>query len=129
MADFSRQVASARRSIAAKGRPVTFLKLPTGVADPEDPLSGPATNPVSVAGVPAVFVPPSSASALGMGASAAELFKSCTAIAMVATVDGHDFYNFDFVTDFDNKDWKIHHVEKLQPAEQTILYFIGLKRP
>lgn len=131
MADYSRQIASARRQIAAKGRRVAFYSNTSGVGDTTKPLSGPAApaTAMAVENVPAVFVQPSSLQSLGFGVRNVELFGNCTQIAMIAADGVNDFSTFKFMKDFDGSDWKIEYTERLQPAEQPILYFVGVRRP
>lgn len=130
MADYSRQIATAQRMIRDKGRLVAFARTSTGPSDPDDPLAGPAPAPAPVTGIPAVFVSPGVASAsLGYAAITAGLFKRCTQVALVASDGANDFTKFSFLTDTDNSTWKIEAVDKLAPAEDTILYFIGVRRP
>lgn len=131
MADYSRQIATALRMISAKGRRVAFLTTTSGPANPAQPLSGPAAPATSldVENVPAVFVQPSSLQALGFGARVTELFAACTEIAILPAFGGKDFTKYKFMKDYDGSTWKIEYAEKLQPAEQPILYFVGVRRP
>lgn len=127
MADYSRQIATAQRLIAAKGRPVGFFSRATQPANPLRPLDGPAAPVVEVEGVPAVFVSPGAA--LGFGVRNADLFGACSQIAIIAADGEHDFSLYKMMEDFDGSEWKVNHTEKLQPAEEPILYFIGVSRP
>lgn len=129
MADYTRQVESARRMIRDKGRVVALQASAHGVADPSDPLAGPTNAPAPVTGIPAVFVHPASLQFLGFGTIVSATFKHSIQIAIVASHPDYDFTNFKYLIDFDSSVWKIDTVEKLQPAEQAILYFIGVRRP
>lgn len=129
MADYSRQIASAQRMIAAKGRRVAFFATVAGPADPARPLDGPVQPGLAVENVPAVFVQPSSLQALGFGVRNVELFGACSQIALIPADGIHEFDTYKMMEDFDGSEWAVKYAEKLQPAEQPILYFVGVSRP
>ena len=128
------QADKARSLIAKKGRLVSFIKLDITPADSSKPWRGAAdaraTPASTVANVAAVFVPPSSAQALGFRMQTSQLDERVEQIAIVSTggTVQTDLSDYDEVIDSDNSRWKIEFVEKLAPAEVNILYFVGMRR-
>lgn len=127
------QANKALRLIAAKGRAVTFIKLNETVSDAAKPWRGnvdPRDTPEASLSTSAVFVPPSSASALGLSRRLDEEVKRLEQIAIVSTggADQTNLAEMDEIIDTDLSRWKIMFVEVLQPASVKILYFVGLER-
>ena len=121
----------ARRLVAARGREVSFIKLNATPADPAKPWRGaanPRAAPGDTASVPSVFVPPSSASQLGLSTVSEELLRRSTQIAICApgSSSTDNLEEFDEVVDKDGSRWKITFVETLRPADVRIVYFVGL---
>lgn len=128
--DYSRPLATAQRLIARYGRLVALQGVTAGPADPNNPLAGPAAPPSPVTGVPAAFVEPVGVRSLGISERAVTLFKNSSQICLVAPVSGQsDFLDMKFLTDSDNSQWKIDHIETLKPASTILLYYIGVVRP
>ncbi|MBA3352278.1 MAG: hypothetical protein H0U23_07625 [Blastocatellia bacterium] len=128
--DWSDDIAGALEDIAEFGRVVSFVKFKTTTADPDKPLEGPAAPIVEalVTGVSALFVEPSSVVRLGSSTSSEGLWKSSLKIALVGYDGVNDWGIFDRLTDTDLTEWKIQHVDKLQPGSTPILFFVGLAR-
>ena len=132
--DFTKVAATAERLIAANGREVTIIKFDTSSADPTKPWKGatdPRTNLDGEVTTDACFVQPSSMVSLGMSTSDSDLVKRSTKIMLVAPGTNtitDDLAKFNEVIDFDNTRWKITAVETLQPAEDVLLYYIGVAR-
>ena len=113
------------------GRPVVFVKLGTVPDNPGEPWKGTTTSRTTpqdeVSGF-AVSVPPSSASELGISSSTVDFVKSCEQILIaVPGVINSDLSDFNEVRDGDDV-FVIEGVEKLQPANDIILYFMGIRR-
>ena len=127
------QANTALSLIAANGRTVTFIKLDADATDTDKPWRGnaaPRAVPEASVVTSAVFVPPSSASQLGLSRKIQDEVKRVDQIAIVSTggTVQTDLSNMDEVIDTDGSRWKIMFVETLQPASVKILYFVGLIR-
>ncbi len=129
MRDYTKTAATALRLVTKYGREVTLIDFNTNSADATKPWQG-ASNPrggaVVESVVPAVFVPPSSATSLGLSSETSDFVKRSMQIMIVASTA--DLSLFNEVKDADDVRWKITGMEKLKPANTTILYFIGVKR-
>lgn len=124
---------SALAKIAAKGRAVTFIKLDATVTDAAKPWRGnvdPRDTPEASVSTSAVFVPPASASSLGLSRRLDQDVKRVEQIAIVSTggTDQTDLTTMDEMIDTDLTRWKVVFVEALKPATVNILYFVGLAR-
>lgn len=127
MADYTKFVKLATRLITAKGRSITLQRLSDSVADPDKPWLGNG-EPTITAEVtaPAVFVP-HMGSDLGMVVANPELLSTVDQVALVAPVqEGLELMNQ--ILDTDGQVWRIEWVQVLKPAEQTVLYVVGVKR-
>lgn len=127
------QANKALNLIAAKGRPVTFIKLDTDATDSAKPWRGnvdPRATPEASVQTSAVFVPPASASSLGLSRRLDQEVKRVEQIAIVSTggTEQTDLSAMDEMVDTDTSRWKISFVETLKPASTNILYFVGLSR-
>lgn len=129
--DYTELATEAQTLVAGTGRSVTFVQLDRDPADPSKPWRGasdPRATPESTVAGSAVFVEPSSATALGMSTEIVDsLVKRSEAIMIVAlgpTVTA-DLQDYDEVID-GSKTWRIEGVEKLQPADVVLLYFVGV---
>lgn len=129
--DYSDDVAFAVEMVAEYGRAVSFVKASATVADATKPLHGPGVGqpPLTVPGIMAAFVEPSSVVKLGASTETTPgLWKKSTKIALVAPDGANDFTTFTAITDADGSGWKIEHVEELKPGDTVLLYFVGVKR-
>lgn len=127
--DYSGLRATAQRLVENFGRPVTFVLFEDDPADPAKPWRG-AADPRSpaeseIAGS-AVAVPPSSASQLGLRVDHVDFVKRSDQI-LIAFAET-DIEEYDEVLDSDGVRYKIEGVEKLRPAETTLLFFVGVRR-
>lgn len=130
--DYEALAATARALVEANGRQVTLRKLATTPADASKPWRG-ATNPASPAAASAtpygVAVPPSSATSLGMSTQDNDLVKRSEQIFIITPVDGETADYSDMTELVDGSEpYRIIGVEKLRPANTTLLYFIGVAR-
>lgn len=129
MADYSSAIATARRLIQAKGRTVTLQRLEDAPADPAKPWRGPAsaTPPEATLALSVVQVQPSGANTLGLTIKDEELLRRLSAI-LIAEPAAEDVETYHRVVEADGSHWRIAFVEKLQPADDAVLYFIGVQR-
>jgi hypothetical protein len=130
--DYAPTLATAKRLVRQFGRQVTLRKLDNTSSNPSKPWLG-ATNPATtatLASVYAVAVPPIPGSELGFSAIPDDLLKSIEQMFIVevgeTTPEALDTYTTLF--DSDSKEYRIIYVEKLKPANLTLLYFIGVAR-
>lgn len=129
--DYSLNLATAKRLVRKFGRSIELRKLASASPSPAEPWLGVADPVASGTSVTlfAVPVPPSSASSLGFSASQQDLMKNLSQI-FIAEVGETDPENLnEYHTVFDGgTEYKIEFVEKLKPANLTLLYFIGVAR-
>lgn len=128
MVDYVRLAATAKRLVEANGRDLSFVRLAETPTDPAEPWRG-KTAPREAATVvlgSGVAVPPSSATTLGIHVMDDHFLKRSDQILICVAEEEID--NFDEVIDEGSTVWKIEGVEKLRPAETTLLYFVGVKR-
>jgi hypothetical protein len=130
--DYAALAATARALVEANGRQVTLRQLATTPADAAKPWRG-ATNPASPAAASAtpygVAVPPSSATSLGMSTHDNDLVKRSEQIFIITPVAGEALDYSDMTELVDGGEpYRIVGVEKLRPADVTLLYFIGVAR-
>lgn len=130
--DYAALAVTARSLVEANGRQVTLRRLEDAPSDVSKPWRGP-TNPASPADATAtpsgVAVPPSSLVTLGMTTSDSDLVKRSSSIFIITPVSGEteDYSTFHELVD-DGEPFRIVAVEKLRPANVTLLYFIGVAR-
>lgn len=129
--DLVKMAVMAERLIAQSGRAVTIIKFNTTPADAAQPWKGaadPRVDPDGSVSTTACFVEPSSMVSLGMSTVDSDLVKQSTKIMLVSPGEtiSEDLTKYDEVIDFDGTRWKIVTVETLQPAENVILYYIGV---
>lgn len=127
--DYTALAATAATLIQDNGRDVTLRRINQSAANAAEPWKGPADPAANFANtdtVKAVFVPPSSASELGMSSEKADMLGSISQIAIVEP-GSFDFLSADEMVDGGHR-MGIEFVEKLQPAATVLLYFIGVKR-
>lgn len=131
MVDYSPQIALAKRLVRAKGRQVTLQRLSRVATDPAKPWRASDQSVLDAeAPLTVVAVPPSSASSLGLRWDDADPSKSLEQILIAEVGETHpeELGSFDRVLDSDGSVWRINFVEQLRPAEQSILYFLGVAR-
>jgi hypothetical protein len=129
MVDYVRLAATASRLVAANGRALSFIRLeetPTDTAKPWRGADTPRAQADSVVLGSGVAVPPSSLQSLGLSVSDDHFLKRAEQI-LIAVAD-EDIENYDEVIDEGSTVWKITGVEKLRPAETTILFYVGVTR-
>jgi len=125
--NYAPKAEKARKQIEKYGRSVVFVQMMTDRND-ADPLAGPLSSPVVSDPVPAVFVYPSGDLNLGISQSKAALFRSCEQMAILGS---HDivYENQTYLTELDGTQWKIEVVDRFQPGDTAILYFVGMVKP
>jgi hypothetical protein len=84
---------------------------------------------VATTSVAGVFVPVSQSASLGFSAEIGDLLKrySQMVITEVGTDDPEGLGKYHILSDGD-QDYAVEYVERLRPADKTILYFFGVKR-
>lgn len=130
MIDYTKLAARAKALIAEHGREVTFLRFSQAPGDGDLPWAGPADPRDDVDAeevVPAVFVPPSSASRLGMGTIDADLLRRTSSICITAAAN-FELESAHELIDEAGVRRRILFVEKLRPNTVTLLYFVGVQR-
>lgn len=125
--DYIKLAAQARKLIAQYGRTVTLQRLDGTPGNAAKPWEGPATPTVAFAqGVPAVFVPASGAD-LGTKWVSAQLLASVSEVLLVGPDLVNDFSNINQLID-EGQTFAISWVQMLKPANQTLLYAMGISR-
>jgi len=119
-------------AVQEAGRSVTFRRLSRTVDDPAKPWRGAASPRATVDAsvtATAVVVSPGQGVALGLATEDSELVKRSQEIMIVAlgATSTDDLTTFDEVLD-GTVLWKIQKVDKLKPANTTLLYFVGVSR-
>jgi len=125
--DYSEDVAFALEMISEHGRLVDFHQLSETPVDVNKPLEGNGA-PVTVSGVWACFLEPSSVRQLGIRVTREGVWKDSTQIALVAPDGVNDLTDFTSITDSDGSTWAIAAADELRPGDTPVLYFIGVKR-
>jgi hypothetical protein len=130
--DYAAVAATARALVEANGRQVTLRRFNTTASDAGKPWRG-NTNPVAAPAASAtpygVAVPPSSATSLGMSTQDNDLVKRSEQIFIITPVGGEteDYSTMNELVD-GTEPYRIVGVEKLRPADVTLLYFVGVVR-
>lgn len=125
MADHQKFVNLALRLIKKHGRMTSFRIVSNASANPDKPWQGTATAPESVGPLPAVFLP-FRGFEFGSLFTTGDLNKEVDEICMVAG-DPEGIEHAHVVID-EGKDYKIQWVQRLRPADKTILYAFGINR-
>lgn len=129
--DYVELAATARGLVNDLGRPMIFVQLEETPTDANEPWRGNATprSPAnSEVNGDAVAVPPSSAVTLGFSSDDENFVKRAEQILIAVTDLGSpDISEYDEVVDGTER-WRINAVEKLQPAAETLLYFVSVRR-
>ena len=131
--DYTEVANEALSMIQEFGRSVSFVKFdrdPVDLAKPWRGATDPRATPESIVAGSAVFVEPSSATALGLSVDSEDsMIKRSTQI-MITALGGSstiDLEGYDEVIDGSTR-WRIEGVEKLKPATKALLYFVGVAR-
>lgn len=129
--DYAAKLAKVKEKIRTKGRQITLSSLDSDSATPAKPWLG-ATNPRAALNtdsttIYAVNVPMSSASSLGIRSEAVDLYKDTQSVFIAEPGEDspEDFDQYQLVTD-GGQEFKITFIEKLKPADLTLLYYIGV---
>ena len=129
--DYAAKLAKVKAKIRAKGRQITLSTLDHESADTNKPWLS-TTNPRSQwktnrIQIYVVNIPMAAANSLGIRSDAVELYKDTQSVYIAEPGDltPEDFDQYQLVTD-DEKEFKISFIEKLKPADTTLLYYIGV---
>lgn len=130
--DYAAKLAKVKERIRANGKQIILSRLGEESADANKPWLS-ATDPRNQWQYPrtiiyAVNVPISSASSLGIRAEAVELYKDTQSVFISEPGEDtpEDFDQYQIVTD-GSQEFKITFIEKLKPADLTLLYYIGVR--
>ncbi len=135
MVDFNKSRATAKRLIEANGRSITLISDPTAPASASEPERGPDFSTGSTeATVIGAFVP-AAGSGFGKdvmrvpGAESLHEFEEFILVAATSleAVTSVDINNFDRVRDGSTM-WTLGMVETLRPADDEIIYQLGIKK-
>jgi len=129
--DYAAKLAKVKEKIRAKGRQIALSNLDPDSATPSKPWLG-ATNPRDPLNtdstiIYAVNVPMSAASSLGIRSEAVDLYKDTQSVFIAEPGEDtpEDFDQYQVITD-GSQEFKITFIEKLKPADLTLLYYIGV---
>lgn len=125
MADHRKYLALAKRLIDKHGRDVVFETISKTPADPSKPWNGTGTQPTLDGPFKAVFLP-YKATDFGSEFISNDLVKDGEEYAMVAGQDVN-LENAHVLID-DGVPYKIRWVQRLKPADLTLLYAFGVER-
>lgn len=132
MYDYTDDQDMALEMIQEYGRNVKIQLVSEASADPTKPWKGAAVvQPVTSShDLPMVFVPPSSASQLGLRGIDEALFKTFSQIVICGpgSTFTEDLKGYTFIIDEDGSRWRILWSETLRPGSATVLYFFGVAR-
>lgn len=130
--DYAAKLAKVKEKIRAKGRQITLSNIDPDSAitnkpwlaatNPRDPLNTDSTT------IYAVNIPMSAAStSLGIRSEAVELYKDTQSVYIAEPGEDtpENFDQYQLVTD-GGQEFKISFIEKLKPADTTLLYYIGV---
>lgn len=129
--DYAAKLTSVKEKIRAKGRQITLSSIDSdssdqskpwlGVADPRDPNNTASTT------IFAVNVPMISANSLGIRSETIELYKDTQSVFIAEPGEDtpEDFDQYQLITD-GSQEYKISFIERLKPADITLLYYIGV---
>ena len=125
--DYAAKAETARRLIDKYGRSITLYQPSTTPIDATDKSKG--VDPTVAPNTPTkgAFVNPSGYSSLGISKDRTALLENTSAIVLVAPVAGFDVGAVSRVSD-GGGDYLVEMVEKLQPGDTPVLYYIGLKK-
>lgn len=123
--NYQKLAGTAKRLIAATGRPITLVKLSSTPSNQDRPWNGPENPTVEdELETIATFVP--AGSGLGKQLVDEELLKRVEQVALIAP-ENSILESYNLIED-DSKDWKIEWMQVLKPANQVLLHIIGVKR-
>jgi len=130
MVDYVKLAATAKRLVAANGRPITFVRKSEVAADPAKPWDAQAGADVTFT-TPAVFVPPNTVrqfglTALGQGTEYDDLIAFSESIGIFFP-ETQDIRQFSHVQDGAEL-FGIVGLQILKPASIQMLGFVGIRR-
>ncbi len=124
--DYVKIAATVTRLINKNGRTTYLQKLSSTAADAGKPWRGPGTPTIEIQlTVKGVFVPPSGEALGGMHVTD-DMLKEASEILLLGPND-QDLTTFHMVLDNGIR-WAIQWVATLRPADDVLLYAVGVKR-
>ena len=130
--DYTSIADTALAMVKKYGRSMTITKFDQSAGDPAKPWEG-ASDPRGVGKtsltIYAVAVSVTSAIQVGLVTKDDDMVKRSEQILIVApgSVEQTDLGNFNIVSD-GSVEWKVAGVDKMQPSNLILLYYIGVKR-
>lgn len=132
MVDFTRLAETAKRLIDENGRSIKIIKLNQTPDDNAKPWRGndnSRTSPADEIDTKGVFVDIAGLASLGNITVDEELIKRSEMFVILNAIDFGSSQGEDFEEVQDNNiSWKIEGVRKLQPADTTVMYYMGLRK-
>lgn len=127
--DYAAVKADAYATVQDFGAACAVTKTNTASANALQPWRSPQPTGFTVVMGVAVLVPPSSTQTLGASTELQDLVKRKVADAFIfVPTNSDDVSDFDLLT-FGGVDWRIDHVERLDPAGTgPLLFFLGASR-
>ena len=128
--DYSDFVTVAKDMITEFGRTVTFVKLDTTPVDANEPWNGatdPEATPDDTEDVVAIWVDPINTTGLGLRRFIDPGLVNRLAGIFISPQGTVDLEDFDQIIDGTQR-YRIEFVDKLRPANDTILYFVGVSK-
>ena len=131
--DYTANIATAQRLITKFGRAITLVQFNDTVTDSAKPWDGtnptdPRATPDSTLAIDAVFVFPTGLLQLGLGTIQADLLARADQFAILSPGAAVDVSGFNEIIDTDGSRWTIQMTATLQPANDVVLSYLGLKR-
>jgi hypothetical protein len=127
--NYTALAAKATTLVANAGRAITFVRLeetPTDSAKPWRGATDSRSPPDATQPANGVAVEPSSVVALGIATVDTDFIKRAEQIFIV-TPAADDLDTYDELIDGATR-WRINEVQKLRPADVTLLYFVSVRR-
>ena len=129
--DYAAKLAKVKAKIRAKGRQIMLSKIYSNSADVGRPwlAAGDSRDQMIAANatVYAVNIPMGAAGSLGLRSEVVELYKNTQSVYIAEPGEDspEDFDRYQLITD-GGQEFKISFIEKLKPADTTLLYYIGV---
>lgn len=132
MKDYTKNLATVQRILTKFGLHLTYIKFDEDsqdVAKPWGLTAGGRVAPDETVSMLSVNVPFSGTSSnLGLSAEKIDLINACDLQLIAAPPSGNQNVLDMNVVTYDGADYSIKLIDRLKPADVTLLYFIGASR-